>query len=186
MTLGEKLKKLRLEKQMTLHDVAKATGYSKALISRIENDSVSPSIGSLVKIASVLRVKLNDLFTAIEGGRLLVVKKNERKSHPPVSGIVVEELCESSPANKMTAAIKIFESGAESEEARADGAGEEWWYILKGKLEVSVDETTAELNEGDSIYVISGSVRKWRNPSKGKASVLTVKMSPVPAGDVEA
>ena len=185
MTLGEKLKKLRLEKQMTLHDVAKATGYSKALISRIENDSVSPSIASLVKITSVLEIRLNDLFTAIEGGRVSVVKKSERKSSTPAGGIVVEDLCEIA-ASKMSAAIKIFESGAESEEARADGTGEEWWHILKGKLEVSVDGTLTELNEGDSIYVISESLRTWRNPAKGKTSVLVVKTAPLPAGDIEA
>ena len=186
MTLGEKLKKLRLEKQMTLHDVAKATGYSKALISRIENDSVSPSIASLVKITSVLQIRLNDLFTAIEGGRVSVVKKNERKSYAPLDGITVEGLCETVPASKMTAAIKIFESGAESAEAKTDGAGEEWWHILKGKLEVSADGMVTELNEGDSIYVISESLRRWRNPAKGKTSVLVVKTAPAPAGDNEA
>jgi transcriptional regulator with XRE-family HTH domain len=185
MTLGEKLKKLRLEKQMTLHDVAKATGYSKALISRIENDSVSPSIASLVKITSVLQIRLNDLFTAIEGGHISVVKKNERKSYGPGSGVTIEELCETGPGHKMNAAIKTLESGAQSEESSDDG-GEEWWHILKGRLQIVVDEKVAELNEGDSIYVISESLRKWRNPAKGRTSVLVVKTAPAPAGNTEA
>ncbi|MHC4664309.1 MAG: helix-turn-helix domain-containing protein, partial [Planctomycetota bacterium] len=62
MTLGEKIRKLRHDGEMTLQDIAGKTGYSKALISRIENDSVSPSINSLVKIAAALEIRLYELF----------------------------------------------------------------------------------------------------------------------------
>jgi transcriptional regulator with XRE-family HTH domain len=176
MTLGEKLKKLRLEKKMTLQDVAQSTGYSKALISRIENDSVSPSIGSLRKITAVLEIKLHELFAAIEGGRTSVIRKNSRKSQTLAGGkIKVEGLCQGAAGSKMDAVIKTFESGATSKEEKAAHAGEEWWYVLKGRLETSVGETTLELNEGDSVYVVSPASRKWRNPAKGKTSALVVR-----------
>lgn len=176
MTLGEKLKMLRLEKKMTLQDVAQRTGYSKALISRIENDSVSPSIGSLRKIASVLEIKLHELFAAIEGGRTSVIRKNSRKSHTVAGGkIKVEALCQGAAGSKMDAVIKTFESGATSREEKTTQAGEEWWYVLKGRLETSVGETTLELNEGDSVYVVLPSPRRWRNAAKGRTSALVVK-----------
>ena len=48
VNIGERLKKVRLERGYTLKDVAAKSGYSKALISRIENGNVSPSINSLI------------------------------------------------------------------------------------------------------------------------------------------
>ena len=145
MTLGEKLKKLRLERKMTLQDVADQTGYSKALISRIENDSVSPSVSSLLKISGALQIKLHDLFAAIEGSKLSVVKKTGREAVFSEDGIRIESLCSLAGGRKMDAVIKTFESGATSEQVNS--GKEEWWYVLKGKLMVSFDERIAQLNE---------------------------------------
>jgi transcriptional regulator with XRE-family HTH domain len=178
MTLGEKLKKLRLDKKMTLQDVADATGYSKALISRIENDSVSPSVGSLMKISEALQIKLHELFAAIEGSKIAVTKKGGRESTFAKNGVKVESLCSLSGGRKMDAVIKTFDSGAASEQVK-QGRGEEWWYVLRGKLTVSIGERVAQLNEGDSMYIISEGNRKWSNAGKGKTSALVV-MTPPP------
>ncbi len=179
MTLGEKLKKLRLEKKMTLQDVADRTGYSKALISRIENDSVAPSVGSLMKISGALQIKLHDLFAAIEGSKMSIVKKGGRESYRADSGVKIETLCHLSDGRKMDAVIKTFDSGAASEEKVKEKPAEQWWYVLKGKLNVSVDDRTAQLNEGDSMYLISEGTRKWHNPGKGKTSALVVTTPPL-------
>jgi len=178
MTLGEKLKKLRLEKKMTLQDVADNTGYSKALISRIENDSVAPSVGSLSKITAALQIKLHELFAAIEGSRMSVVKKNGRECHLADNGVRIESLCNGPAGHKMDAVIKTFNSGAASEEVKKDKHGEEWWYVLKGKLTVSADDRTAQLNEGDSMYLISEARRRWSNPGKGRTTALVVMIPP--------
>jgi transcriptional regulator with XRE-family HTH domain len=160
--------------------VAGKTGQSKALISRIENDSVSPSVSSLMKISAALQIKLHELFAAIEGSKISVIKKGGRESRAIKDGVKVESLCPLSAAGrKMDAVIKTFDSGAASEQVKLGKGGEEWWYVLKGKLTVSVDERTALLNEGDSMYVISESIRKWSNPGKGKTAALVVTTPPV-------
>jgi transcriptional regulator with XRE-family HTH domain len=179
MTVGEELRKLRLARKMTLQDVAEKTGYSKALISRIENDSLSPSISSLMKITSALQIGMHELFSAVEGRRASVVKKDSRKSRTlPGGGIKAESLCSSPGRNKMEAIIETFESGAAGEREAAVHAGEEWLYVLNGRLEASVGGQVYELNEGDSIYVISALPHKWRNPGKGKTSALIVFTPP--------
>lgn len=180
MTLGEKLKQLRLENKMTLQDVAESSGYSKALISRIENDSVSPSISSLVEISRVLKIELHDLFATVERGKISLVRKNQRKSRTLMGGrLRIENLCESAPGIKMDAQIRTFEAGAATEMGRAVGGSEEWWHVLKGKIEAVIDERTINLNEGDNLYVMSATSRKWRNQAKGSSSALVVTTTPV-------
>jgi transcriptional regulator with XRE-family HTH domain len=179
MTLGEKLKRLRMEQGLTLQDVAGKTGYSKALISRIENDSVSPSISSLVKISSSLKIKLNELFAAVEDGGASVVKKANRSAATTAGGkLKTESIFEDD--RKMQVAVKTFEPGFATKEEKTGQGGEEWWHVLKGTLEASVGEVNIELSEGDSIYVFSAIPHKWRNAGRVKASALVVSVLPPP------
>jgi transcriptional regulator with XRE-family HTH domain len=175
MTLGQKIRMLRLAKKMTLQDVASETGYSKALISRIENDSVSPSIGSLMKIASALDIALHQLFAAVDGGQAARVRKQERSSAKMAGGsIQVESLSDRTAGDKMAAVVMTFEGGALSQEGTRGHEGEEWWHVLRGRLEATVGDRVIELAEGDSIYLSSSLPHRWRNPAKSKASALVV------------
>ena len=179
MTLGAKLRALRLEKKMTLHDVAEETGYSKALISRIESDSVSPSLTSLIKITAALQFSLHQLFAAIEGSRVSVVKKNERESRTLTGQkIRVDNLCQAGAGKKMEALIKTFNAGAAGETRQGPAGAEQWWHVLKGKLELTVSGEVFELGTGDSIYLSSSLPYKYRNAAAGKASALTVTTPP--------
>jgi mannose-6-phosphate isomerase-like protein (cupin superfamily) len=125
-----------------------------------------------------LHIKLHELFAAIEGSKITVVKKAGRESSRADKGVKVESLCHFTDGQKMDAVIKTFDSGAASQEVKAEKHAEEWWYVLKGKLTVTVDDRNAQLNEGDSMYVISESVRKWSNPGKNKTSALVVMTPP--------
>ena len=179
MTLGEKIRELRRDKKMTLQDVAVMTGYSKALISRIENDSVSPSINSLVKIARALEIKLYALFAAVEGKSPVIVKKKDRSSETLAGGKVrAEGLSDGAEDSKLAPVIMTFDPGADVSEGKAKTHfGEEWWHVLKGKLEAVVGENKYELGEGDSIYLKSSSPHKLRNPAKAKATALVLVTS---------
>ncbi len=175
MTLGTKLRKLRRDGGMTLQDVASMTGYSKALISRIENDSVSPSINSLVKIASALKIELHELFASIEGKSPLVVRKKDRISRTLSGGMVQAESLSGGVDNKLAPSIMSFEPGADASDGKLEThRGEEWWHVLKGRLEAAVGEDRYELGEGDSIYLNSTMPHKLRNPAKAKATALVL------------
>ncbi len=176
MTLGEKIRGLRHGRKMTLQDVAVTTGYSKALISRIENDSVSPSINSLVKIASAFDIKLYELFAAVEGRNPVIVKKRNRSAEALSGGkIQAEDLSDRNRDNKLTPVIMTFDPGADISDGKPKThGGEEWWHVLKGRLEAVVGENRYELGEGDSIYLKSSSPHKLRNPAKSKATALVL------------
>ena len=178
MTLGEKIRKLRHNGKMTLQDIAGKTGYSKALISTIENDSGSPSINSLVKIASALEIKLYELFAAVEGRPPVIVKKKGRSSRTLASGrIRVESLSGDGKRNKMSAVIMTFDSGADVSDGKSTAhTGEEWWTVLKGTLEAVVGDTRFELSDGDSIYLNPSVPHSLKNPGKTKAMALVVAM----------
>ena len=61
MTFGEKLKKLRNEKQLSQEDLANQLGVSKQAISKWEQDIALPDTNNLILIAKIFKVSLDDL-----------------------------------------------------------------------------------------------------------------------------
>jgi two-component system, OmpR family, response regulator len=60
--IGETVRNLRKEVNLTLKQMARRTGLSVSLLSQIERAESSASISSLYKIASALDVRIQDLF----------------------------------------------------------------------------------------------------------------------------
>ena len=62
MEIGEKLRRLRKEKQLTQEELANRCELSKGFISQLENDLTSPSIATLIDILEILGTNLRDFF----------------------------------------------------------------------------------------------------------------------------
>ena len=60
--IGETIRNLRKDRNLTLKQMARRTGLSVSLLSQIERAESSASISSLYKIASALDVRIQDLF----------------------------------------------------------------------------------------------------------------------------
>jgi transcriptional regulator with XRE-family HTH domain len=63
MVIGDKLKTLRAQKNLSQADIEKRTGLLRCYISRIENGHTVPSVDTLEKMARALEVPMYRLFT---------------------------------------------------------------------------------------------------------------------------
>ena len=75
MTKYTTIKKLRIQKGLTLKDLAKLTGLSASYLSRVERGLRTPSIYSALRIAQAFNLNVEDIFT--HGDK---IHKNEDKS----------------------------------------------------------------------------------------------------------
>lgn len=62
--IGSRLRAARRSQQLTIDQLAVATGLTKGFISRIERDMTSPSVSTLVSLCEVLNVNMGDLFAS--------------------------------------------------------------------------------------------------------------------------
>ena len=178
VNMGRILKEARLKKEMTLQDVSGKCGYSKALISRIENNSVSPSLESLTKIAEALNVGVAEIFAFIESDEPLILKKEKRNKLALVKGrYEIELLTNGSAVRMMRPMLFSLENGAEAS-GRNIREGDKFLHVLSGKAEVIVGERAYVLKTGDSIYFKSMIPHKFRGVAKGKTVSLTVTYLP--------
>jgi transcriptional regulator with XRE-family HTH domain len=171
--IGERLKKVRLERGYTLKDVASESGYSKALISRIENENVSPSINSLLRIAAALEIKPYDLFLPPKDTKPAVVHKAERERAEMEGGeIEVEFLTNQSEENKLESFLITMDAGASTRSELGSHMGEIWMTQLKGQTAVTLGDEHLVLESGDSIYFKASIPHSLKNTGKGKSIAL--------------
>ena len=157
--VGEKIKQLRERKGLSLKEVADATGFSAALLSQIENHLVSPSLGSIIKLAKALEVRVGDFFGETQGEPFAIVRKNERKtisrfaSKEGVSyGYSYESLGFEKKNRRMEPFIVTLEPATLKTSKTSVHEGEEFIFVLEGEMEVIFGDHADILYPGDSIY----------------------------------
>jgi len=178
MKIGKELKRIRVSQGMTLEELSNKCGYSKALISRVETGSVSPSLTSLMKMVSSLGLKLHDLFTSIERGQASVVRKGEEKKFFTEGDSTIEILAMDIAMKKMEPIRISAPAGFVSAKEPEIHYGEQFIFVLGGKIEITAGDETHKLGAGDSIYLAAGTPHKWRNPGKETARLISVATPP--------
>lgn len=74
MQIGDKIRRLRIEKQLTQEELANRCELSKGFISQLENDLTSPSIATLIDILEILGTNLTEFFSEDNQERVTFTK----------------------------------------------------------------------------------------------------------------
>ena len=156
--VGEKIKSLRESRGFSLKDLADRTGFSTAFISQIENHLISPPLGALIKVAHGLGFEIGKFFDQSGTSPFTIVRKNERTATSRVAskegvryGYSYESLAPDKVNRKMEPFIVTLEPVAKKGLPYSH-EGEEFLFVLEGRIEVQLDDYTDVLEPGDSIY----------------------------------
>ncbi len=160
LKVGEKIKQLREEKGLSLQQFSEKTGFSTALLSQIETHMVSPSLGNLIKLAHALEVTVGNFLAEGEGVPFSLIRKDERKSVSRYAskegvnyGYTYESLGAQVKDHHMEPFIITLEPVAKGHiEKSSSHEGEEFLFVIEGKMEVRLGDHTDILSPGDSIY----------------------------------
>jgi transcriptional regulator with XRE-family HTH domain len=182
--IGFQIRKKRKEVDITLTEIAKQLKISPSLLSQIENGKVSPSVNTLHRIAKVLNTSIGDLFYENIDEEHVVVKKVDRinknndKSHPIVGskGINISIL---SPKKANVEFLFLqYEEFASTGNDFVQHEGEEYIYVLKGRIEVNLNEKKFILDEGEFMWFMSDIPHKIRNVAEGISKAIWVDYPP--------
>ncbi len=157
--VGEKIKSLRLEKGLSLQDLADKSGYTTALLSQIENHLISPSLGALVNLAKAMEVSPGAFFGRQETEPFTLIRKGEEHivsrfaSKEGVRyGYTYESLGAGKKDRRMEPFIVTLEPATIKNDKCYGHEGEEFIYVLEGRIDVTLGDHTDTLEEGDCIY----------------------------------
>lgn len=157
-SVAEKIKELRMARQFSLERLAEMTGLTKGYLSRIENSPKPPPIYTLSKISSALGVDVSKLLSNSEEVVAqepldITITRNSEHMITDGRGTPYGYVYEAIASKKLGKNMEPFLI-TDSFESRRDfmHEGEEFLYVLDGKLEFYFKDESHILEKGDSVY----------------------------------
>lgn len=143
--LAANLRRLRIARHLSLSELARATGMSKATLSSIENGRANPTVTTLSALSEALRVSLAELLEELPLGEIRVVRA-ARSRFESGEGYARREIDQI----EKLAISEISLRAGEAHEAGARGTGSRAHvFVLQGKLIAGPVERVTELCAGD-------------------------------------
>ncbi|MFC1822008.1 helix-turn-helix domain-containing protein [Thermodesulfobacteriota bacterium] len=174
-SIGKKFLKLRRVKKLTLKNIANDTGLNPQYISQVEKGEVMPPVSVILQLSRALEIDSGVLLR--EEKTRTGQQKNEdfqRRTEDYTYANLTPEA-----QQKHLKAFKIFiDPKSVHKGVGYQHVGEEFVYVLEGKIEVMVGENRNVLKQGESLHFNSSIVHRLRNLGSEKAHLLVVLYTP--------
>jgi DNA-binding transcriptional MerR regulator/quercetin dioxygenase-like cupin family protein len=172
---GQRFRRLRTRRGLSLAQVARATGVSVGFLSALERGQMRSSIATLRRIARFYRTNILSLFEpASDNPRL--VRPNQRKILETNPEVRMELLAWGNTV--MEPHLFRIKPGGGSGESYSH-EGEEFLHVLRGSFEIWLNgKEHYELKPGDSLYFESSTPHRWKNPGRKDTWLLWINTPP--------
>lgn len=153
LNIGERIKILRINQKRTLQEIADASGMSKSMISKIENNVTVPSVAALVKIANALATNISSLLENNGLLNAILTRKQKAEDHLTLTdkGYSIYPYASGFHEKKMQPFLFVARKD-QVKPHRVSHEGEEFIYVIRGEMEMKVGEIEYHLKAGDSLY----------------------------------
>ena len=168
--IGSHLRTLRLARGESLAQVASAVDISTGFLSNLERSQTGVSLGIMHRLAHHFGTSLSEFYYQAESPGPLVTKK-KRRLLSQNDGVRMEELAWGNIV--MEPHLFHIAPGKGSTDYYTH-QGQEFLYLIQGKLSITLDDTEYKLEPGDSFYFESSIRHRWRNSGKTEAVVLWI------------
>lgn len=163
--IGQRIKKLRSQRGLTLEEVAERSNCTPGFLSQLERDKAAPGITTLYSIAEALGVKVTDFFPDLVTPTKVTRKDSRESFHFEGSAIhysLLSTKFSNGSLGVFLMTIKPKDQALPTDDFRAH-KGEEFCYVLDGVLRLWVGNEAHDLYPGDSIYFKSSLKHRIEN-----------------------
>lgn len=187
---GSRIREMRKRRGLTLKEVAEATGYTIGHISQIERDLKSPSLVALRKIAACLNY--SEVWLIMDDSELSAKSSEEGKKSkesylmrkenripmkiPEIdvsySIFTPSKLPNAQEAQMTGLIVRLKPNTWVTEKMISHGNYDESLLLLKGELELRIDNSTYMIYEGDSFYIPKNCLHNYLNTSNEEATII--------------
>jgi DNA-binding transcriptional MerR regulator/quercetin dioxygenase-like cupin family protein len=172
--IGSHLRQLRTQRKLSLAEVASAAGISVGFLSAMERSQMSGSVGTLRKLARFYKTNILDFYDAT-GASSRQVRPSQRKVLQAGPGVRMELLAWGNTVMEPHLFRVAPDAGSGDSYAHE---GEEFMYVLRGQLSITLEKEEYRLKAGDSFYFESATPHHWKNPGRAETWVLWVNTPP--------
>jgi transcriptional regulator with XRE-family HTH domain len=172
--VGRRLRELRAEREMSLRALAERSGLNVNTLSLIENNKISPSVGTLQQIATALEMPIVSFFeTGTQANTVAYIKVDLRPRATFAHGML-EDLGAGMTHRAVEPFVVTLEPYAGSGSHPIVHTGFEFVFCLQGEIAYQIEEQTYALEAGDSLLFESHLPHQWHNPTGQQAQAILV------------
>ena len=179
MNIGDRLRRLRMQRNLTQEEMADRCELSKGFISQVERDLASPSIATLTDMLECLGSDLKTFFSAAEEDEKIVFEPAdmfEKTDEESLRGSILW-LVPSAQKNEMEPILLNIGPGGSSQEMPPH-EGEEFGYVLSGSIILQIGDKKHSVKTGGSFCIHPTAPHCLINTGKRAAKVLWVSTPP--------
>jgi quercetin dioxygenase-like cupin family protein len=176
--VGGRIMKIRKEKDLSLDEISKMTGFDVEFLSKIENKELQPQLGTVIRLSKALDSAFGRLVSGVGDKLYSITRKDERRTISRSTSkkgqkqiYTYKSLAPDVKGRHMEAFLVQLEEDPEKETSLHEG--EEFIFVLDGEVILEIGEDKFELEPGDSAYYLSTTAHHIA-AKKGKATILAV------------
>ena len=183
MNIGDRLREVRKANKLSQRQLAQMSGVTNGMISLIEQNSASPTVASLTKILDALAMSLADFFAPspnIDQPYIYRAKdqfdiKAANDAHGADDNNITYRVIGSSKA-PIEIIHEIYEPSADDAQELYTHNGFEAGMVIEGEIEITIENKTYILNEGDGFSFPSNLPHCFRNIGNSRARIVSAAM----------
>ena len=177
ITLGGALREARIRARLTLEGLAEATELSAGFLSRLERDQASTSVSNLIRLATVLGVRLDRLVPASASApdpTGYTLRRAGDSENLSAGDYRYKALAGGLPHLAMSAFELSYPPGRGEELGYYEHEGEEVLYVLEGRIDFTIAGKRLRLEVGDCLQFNAHQPHFARNPGRSPARLLMI------------
>jgi transcriptional regulator with XRE-family HTH domain len=178
LDIGARLRALRVMQGLSQRALAKRAGVSNAIISLIEQNRISPSVGSLKKVLDGLPISLADFFGMEPIQRPQIFYKAEELIEIAGGKVSYRQLGRDLTGRALQILHEHYQPGADTGETMLRHSAEEGAVVIRGRIEVTVGDQRRLLGPGDAYYFDSRLPHRFRNPGEEVCEIVSASAPP--------
>jgi transcriptional regulator with XRE-family HTH domain len=162
--IGARLRAFRTMHGLSQRELAKRAGVTNGTISLIEQNRISPSLGSLKKVLDGFPISIADFLTLELKPRTRVFYQAKELREIAGGAISFRLVGRDTRGRAIQMMHERYAPGADTGEDMLSHAGEECGIVVSGMIELTVGGETRKLVAGDAFYFDSRLPHRFRNP----------------------
>ena len=177
MNIGEKLKELRIQRNLTQEELADRCELSKGFISQVERDLASPSIATPTDMLECLGSSLKEFFSDDSAEKVVYAPQDMFEKENEEAGHKITWLVPDAQKNSMEPILLELSPGGKSP-VLPPLESEEFGYVLRGQVTLVAGKRSYTVKKGDSFCLRPSAAHYLENVSARPAAVLWVSTPP--------
>ncbi|MEA2703435.1 MAG: hypothetical protein QOD63_1380 [Actinomycetota bacterium] len=180
--IGPRLRELRMQRGLSLQQLAERAGVSAAAIHKIERSGMVPTITTLLKLADAFDRPVA-YFVDEEADHAGPVAFTAAAARPELfsvdGGVDVRSISGSYARFLLDGRVVTVAAGAGSGPSPIERQGEELVLVLDGSLRFEVDGRLYEVGTGDALHLRTDRPHRWENAGDVPARAVWVAVKPL-------